>query len=271
MLLTRNSAIIRSLIAAVITLSSTSVASAYSIGPPKQSEFEQIAALIRSSGKRSNTVSISERDCSSQSHADGFLKSLARESSFSKRERQGMPHYESYKSSFDSRVARPSLVSFTIESSPDAPVANRIVFAIRALATRTRTKIEKLGIFPFIVYNIVSQINFGTTMGIAWYMFNVHTGLSPWASGEWKRFLGFYARFLVLNQFIRPIRLAASLAFSPKVEGLCLQMEERFGWQRTKAIVLTSALLYYIAMLYSATCILAASTLSGVPILAPAS
>jgi hypothetical protein len=51
-----------------------------------------------------------------------------------------------------------------------------------------------------------------------WFGFSKKTGLSPLAPGQWKGFLAVYAGFYVFNNFVRPMRLAASVGVAPYFE-----------------------------------------------------
>jgi len=130
-----------------------------------------------------------------------------------------------------------------------------------------RQRITKMGIFAAMTYNVVSQLNSGTTVSIAWYLFSARHGVSPLAPNQWKSFLAFYAGFWVFNNVVRPIRVATAVAFTPRMEQLTLRVQNHFQLSRTKAITLTAVATYAAACTCSACCFLMASVCSGVPIL----
>jgi len=131
-----------------------------------------------------------------------------------------------------------------------------------------RQRLTKMGIFAAMSYNVISHVNSGTTMTIAYYLYSTRTGLSPLEADQWKGFLGFYAGFWVFNNFLRPLRIAGAVALTPRMEALTIRVQSRFQLSRTKAIALTGVATYLAALSYTTICMALASTLSGVPILA---
>jgi hypothetical protein len=45
----------------------------------------------------------------------------------------------------------------------------------------------------FASYGVISNLNYGTAMGMAWLAYVKKTGLAPTAPGQWPSFLAFYA------------------------------------------------------------------------------
>jgi len=257
--------------------------SGYSVGSPSPSSHgKRIVSKKKSSIDHINHVFLSIRGITplspSQLRADVMLAAPSTYVEQRGLSAEDSHHPYTFQSSFDNLVVTASeyrdssvtttttLVQPRYEDESNTPSANGIGLALSSLGQKTRAKIEKLGIFPFIVYNAVSQINFGVCVSTAWCLYSMRTGLSPLAPGQWKGFLSFYARFLVCNQFVRPFRLAASITLSPKLESISCRLQEHFEWSRTKAILVTFAATYAMAFAFSATCFLSSPAISGVPI-----
>jgi len=81
-----------------------------------------------------------------------------------------------------------------------------------------RQKLAKMGLSVLLSYGFVSNTSYCVTVSLAWFGFSKKTGLSPLAPGQWKGFLAVYAGFYVFNNFIRPMRLAASVGVAPYFE-----------------------------------------------------
>lgn len=90
------------------------------------------------------------------------------------------------------------------------------------------------------------------------------------AAGQWPKFLAVYAGFYVFNNIVRPVRLAMSVAISPKFERIVLELQERLKVSKATAIAIT----VFIANIIGTTTlmclgILCAGTLAGVPVWVP--
>ncbi|KAL7568413.1 hypothetical protein ACA910_012131 [Epithemia clementina (nom. ined.)] len=134
-----------------------------------------------------------------------------------------------------------------------------------------RQRLTKTGVYAAMSYNVVSQINSGSSTSIAWFFYSMRTGLSPLAPGQWKGFLTFYAGFWVANNVLRPLRVALALAMAPKMERLSEMVQNRTQLTKTKAVTLTFIVTYMTALAFSATCLTMASVCSGVPVFPPSS
>lgn len=81
-----------------------------------------------------------------------------------------------------------------------------------------KQKLAKMGLSVLLSYGFVSNMSYCVTVSLAWFGFSKKTGLSPLAPGQWKGFLAVYAGFYVFNNFVRPMRLAASVGVAPYFE-----------------------------------------------------
>lgn len=62
------------------------------------------------------------------------------------------------------------------------------------------------------------------------------TGLSPLAPGQWPKFLGVYAGFWVVNNFLRPARVAAAVAISTQFENIVNRLQSKFRVNKAVAV-----------------------------------
>lgn len=90
------------------------------------------------------------------------------------------------------------------------------------------------------------------------------------APGQWKSFLAIYAGMWVVNNFIRPIRVAAAVAISPQFDEAVLGFQNRLKVNKAVAVGITMFMANVVVnTLLTALGIVSAATLSGVPIFPP--
>lgn len=56
-----------------------------------------------------------------------------------------------------------------------------------------KERLKALGMGAFASYGFISNLNYGTCLGMAWLAFVKKYGVAPTAPGQWKVFLAFYA------------------------------------------------------------------------------
>lgn len=56
-----------------------------------------------------------------------------------------------------------------------------------------KDRLKALGMGAFASYGFISNLNYGTALGVAWLAFVKKYGVAPTAPGQWKVFLAFYA------------------------------------------------------------------------------
>lgn len=134
-----------------------------------------------------------------------------------------------------------------------------------------RQRLAKLGLAALLSYGWVSNMSYCVTVSCAWYIFSRQTGLSPLQPGQWKPFLAVYAGFWVLNNVLRPLRLAVSVGLvAPVFERILSAMQERLRVSRPVAIAITVFLSNVVGTLsFMCLGILGASVLAQVPIWGP--
>ncbi|GIL50687.1 hypothetical protein Vafri_6804 [Volvox africanus] len=92
-----------------------------------------------------------------------------------------------------------------------------------------KDKLAQLGMGAFASYGFISNVTYGTCMGISWISFVKATGKSPLASGQWPAFLGFYAGLWTMQNFSRPLRFSLAIALAPVFEKIILWISKKTG------------------------------------------
>jgi len=135
-----------------------------------------------------------------------------------------------------------------------------------------------MGVDAFFTYGVVSNLNVGVTVAIAWATFSRTAGLSPLAPGQWKGFVGTYtAIYLSLGTLLRPVRMALSVSLTPLYTRGIAGVRSRLPFRQTRpklnrtlALVLTSLALNVVCT--SGVIILGAwlaGVITGVPMIPP--
>jgi len=94
--------------------------------------------------------------------------------------------------------------------------------------------------------------------------------MSPLAPGQWKGFLAWYAGFYVFSNFMRPIRVAVSVAISPYFENSINYIQSKTNMSRPLAVTLVVFLANVCGTVsFMSGGIVIASYLSGVPVFPP--
>jgi hypothetical protein len=134
-----------------------------------------------------------------------------------------------------------------------------------------RQRLAQLGLAALLSYGWVSNMSYCVTVSCAWYIFSCRTGLSPLQPGQWKPFLAVYAGFWVLNNVLRPLRLAVSVGLvAPQFERFLQALELRLRVSRPVAIALTVFLANVVGTLsFMSLGIVGASLLAKVPLWGP--
>jgi hypothetical protein len=131
-----------------------------------------------------------------------------------------------------------------------------------------RQRLTQLGLAALLSYGWVSNMSYCVTVSCAWYIFSRQTGLSPLQPGQWKPFLAVYAGFWVLNNVLRPLRLAVSVGLvAPQFERFLQALQQRLRVSRPVAIALTVFLANVVGTLsFMCLGIFGASVLAQVPV-----
>ena len=94
--------------------------------------------------------------------------------------------------------------------------------------------------------------------------------MSPLFPGQWKKFLGVYAGFYVVSNFLRPFRVALAVAIGPYFDRFVLYIKRKTGLPKSVAIFATVFIVNFLGTLaLMGGLISLASLVSGVPIFPP--
>jgi hypothetical protein len=105
-----------------------------------------------------------------------------------------------------------------------------------------KESIAKLGAGGFLSYGLISNINYGSAIGVSWILFVRKYGVSPLGE-QWGTFLAFYAATWTLQNFLRPARLALAIALAPSANRLIDVVGERTRLGRKRAFALLLAVM----------------------------
>lgn len=94
--------------------------------------------------------------------------------------------------------------------------------------------------------------------------------MSPLFPGQWKNFLGVYAGFYVVSNFMRPFRVTLAVAMGPYFDRLINFIQRKTKLPKAGAITVTVLLVNLLGtLLLMVGGISLASLLAGVPIFPP--
>jgi len=94
--------------------------------------------------------------------------------------------------------------------------------------------------------------------------------MSPLYPGQWKNFLGVYAGFYVISNFLRPFRVTLAIAIGPYFDRLVNWIARKTKLPKAGAITVTVLMVNLCGtLLLMVGGISLASLLSGVPIFPP--
>ena len=130
-----------------------------------------------------------------------------------------------------------------------------------------RESLKAMGAAMLLSYGFVSNASYMACLSVAWFLFSTRTGLSPLAEGQKPAFLAVYAGLVVLQNVIRPVRFAASVALSPSFDRLIDKVMDRFKMGKAKAmavVVFSVNVVGTFALMFGGIAL--ASLLSGVPV-----
>ena len=101
-----------------------------------------------------------------------------------------------------------------------------------------KEKLLKLGLAAFLSYGFVSNMTYAVMLSLAYFVFTSRTGITPLAPGQKAPFLAVYTTFFVINNFLRPVRLAVATYTASYFEGTIKFLQERLKLNRVFATVL---------------------------------
>eukprot|EP00775_Hariotina_reticulata_P002813 gene2812-3105_t len=78
-----------------------------------------------------------------------------------------------------------------------------------------KAKLAEFGLGAFAAYGILSNLNAGVLVTLAWLAVVKQTGLTPVDPGQWPKFLAVYAGLYLTTNLLRPVRLTLALTAAP--------------------------------------------------------
>ncbi|KAK9789044.1 hypothetical protein WJX73_008966 [Symbiochloris irregularis] len=98
-----------------------------------------------------------------------------------------------------------------------------------------KQRLAALGLGAVASYGFVSNVTYGTGLAVSWIAFVKQFGKGPLMPGQWKAFLGFYAGFWTVQNFLRPLRFSLALAMAPAFDRGILEIQKITKFKRRKA------------------------------------
>ncbi|PNW82702.1 hypothetical protein CHLRE_06g290300v5 [Chlamydomonas reinhardtii] len=168
---------------------------------------------------------------------------------------------EQASSSSSSSSAAAALPGPDLEEKPPMSLGERVkrFFAGSKL---DKQRLAALGFGAFSAYGVISNINAGILITIAWLTVVRTTGLTPMDAGNWPKFLAIYAGLWVGSNFLRPIRLTLALAAAPLFDGAITAVSKRTGLPKVPAFVV---MLFFIAIGTTSLLVTTIAALGGFP------
>lgn len=81
-----------------------------------------------------------------------------------------------------------------------------------------KQRMAEYGLGAFAAYGILSNLNAGVLLTIAWLAVVKQTGgMTPLDPGQWPRFLAVYAGLYITTNLLRPVRLTLALTAAPLI------------------------------------------------------
>ncbi|GLC42514.1 hypothetical protein PLESTB_001106200 [Pleodorina starrii] len=125
-----------------------------------------------------------------------------------------------------------------------------------------KARLAALGFGAFSAYGVISNINAGVLITIAWLTVVRTTGLTPLDGSNWSRFLAIYAGLWIGSNFLRPLRLTLALAAAPLFDAAIGAVARATRLPKVPAFVL---MLLGIAVMTTSSLLAAIAVLGGFP------
>lgn len=152
--------------------------------------------------------------------------------------------------------------------TPAVEKINQVLDDVKSRASGLTQKASSLGVSFGLSYSMLSNINGGVTLAVAWYMTCQRTNVSP--VYQWKALLKSYGTLYAFLQAIKPIRIAAAISMARYSQKWLDATQERFGCGRGTAIAAQYAAGYGLQAVIATIGVGVASALSGVPVFSSA-
>ena len=149
------------------------------------------------------------------------------------------------------RVAPSTILADEAAASSDSegPI-KRIRAWFGKYAKVDKATLAKSGVDAFFTYGVVSNLNAGLTLSLAWGTFSRASGLSPLAPGQWKSFLAVYVGiYATLGTVLRPFRFALAIGLTPTYSDMISRVRGRLPFRDSNPKLNRSLALFLVSLL----------------------
>jgi len=117
-------------------------------------------------------------------------------------------------------------------------------------ASFDKEKLKTFGVDAFFTYGVVSNINAGFLVTLAWMTFSQSSGMSPLAPGAWKKFAATYgALYISLGSILRPVRFAVAAGSTPYYTALVARLRKRLPLRQQRPQLNRGLAMFIVALL----------------------
>jgi len=149
---------------------------------------------------------------------------------------------------------------------------------VKKLFSFDKEALRRSGVDAVFTYGVVSNINVGFSVALAWGTFSKSSGLSPLVPGQWKPFLATYlAIYATLGTLLRPVRLAIALGATPIYSNFVRRVRDILPFRSSRPALNRSLALFLVSVVLNVFCTSGiivfgawiAGVISGVPAFPP--
>jgi len=161
---------------------------------------------------------------------------------------------------------------------PSSSTFGRFRAWVKKWASFDKDKLKAMGVDAFFTYGIVSNINAGFTVALAWGTFSKASGLSPLVPGQWKPFLATYVGiYATLGSILRPFRFALAVGATPIYSTVVARLRDLLPFRSSRPALNRALALFLISFVgnVAGTCAIigfgvwVAGVVAGVPAFPP--
>ena len=142
----------------------------------------------------------------------------------------------------------PSMCDAAVVPPADEPASLGLGARVKKLFSFDKEKLKRSGVDAVFTYGVVSNINVGFTVALAWGTFSKSSGLSPLVPGQWKPFLATYlAIYATLGTLLRPVRLAIAVGATPIYSNFVLRVRDLLPFRKSRPALNRSLALFMVS------------------------
>ena len=142
----------------------------------------------------------------------------------------------------------PLMCDAAVVPPADEPASQGFRSRVKKLFSFDKDKLKRSGVDAVFTYGVVSNINVGFTVALAWSTFSKTSGMSPLAPGQWKPFLATYlAIYATLGTLLRPVRLAIAVGATPIYSNFVLRVRDLLPFRSSRPALNRSLALFVVS------------------------